>query len=87
MNLRELGKKIMEKTGYAQGNLFWYKDKREWHRIQIVEIMEHIAKAKSPDEVYKWNQRLKGVQAQYDTCDFYVKSHSDDQTEPGWRNN
>lgn len=87
MILKKIWNKILDGYGYNQGTLFWYKDKREWHRIQIVEIMQHIAKAKSPDEVYKWNQRLKGVQAQYDICDFYVKSHSDDQTEPGWRNN
>ncbi len=79
--------KILDAYGYNQGTLFWYKDKREYHRIRILTLKQDLANAKSEATVYKFKVRLEDETRLYDIADHYIRTHSDEQTEPGWRGN
>jgi len=85
MNWRKIWQKAKDLYGWDQGNLFYFKDKREYQRCKVEYYKEKIAKAKSQKEYNKWLYHLEGAQAEFDRCDFYVRSHGED-TDPNWRN-
>lgn len=74
--------------GWDQGNLFWFKDKREYHRNRIEAIKTQIASANSKGAFDKWSYRLENEQAEFDRCDDFVRNNSAEDefdTQIGWR--
>jgi len=86
MSLKKIWNKILDGYGYNQGTLFFWKDRREYHRIRILTLQQDIANAKSVDQAYKLNQRLELEVQKYNVADLNVRERgSNDETEPGWR--
>lgn len=86
MNLRKIWQKAKDIYGYDESVLFYHKDKREYHRHKIAYCKKKLAESKTEQEAFKWNVRLEDEQRQYDISDHYIRNNSDEQTEPGWRN-
>ncbi len=88
MNLKKIWNKILDGYGYNEGTLFFWKDRREYHRIRILTLQQDIANTKSVNQAYTLNVRLQSEVQRYDIADLNVRQHAgNDETEPGWRNN
>ena len=92
MNIVKILGKGLQKAkdlyGWDQGNLFWFKDKREYHRKRIEAIKSRIDNANGKGEYSKWHYHLKNEQAEYDRCDDFVRNNSREDefdTQIGWR--
>jgi len=76
MNL-ETCKKIWQKAkdlyGWDEGNLYFFKSSKEYHRIKLEHYKQKVRESKSEKEEHKWRYHLEGEQMMYDGCDSYCK--------------
>jgi hypothetical protein len=86
MNIGKIWQKAKDLYGWDQGNLFWFKDKREFHRKRIEALKTRIDSANNKSDYNKWSYHLQNEQAEFDRCDDYVREHGEEfDTNIGYR--
>jgi len=75
-NLKKVWQKAKDLYGWDEGNLYFYKDKTEYHRRRMEYMKEKLTKAKNENDAYKWKVRLENEQMWYKGCDMICKDIS-----------